>query len=169
MTEDIARMIGLEAPERVFCDPVEPGAVRRYAQAIGDLDPAYIASDAATRFREPVAPPLYPLAMLRLPFGAPDLVDQRAGDDEYDGATELATYGLPPLPLDNSPIVNGGVDVELHRYVRHGEIVRMRARYKDIYEKETSKGSFIFVVYEVTYLDEKGGTILTLNRTQIRR
>lgn len=171
MTEQLAAMIGLKAPEQLCCDPVEQGAVRRFAQAVGDLDPIYADADhaAVTRYGEPVAPPLFPLAMLRLPFGEMSPVDERAGDEAFDGATQTATYGLPELPLENSPYVNGGVEVEIFRYARHGERVRLRARYKDIYEKETSKGWYIFVVYEVSFLDQSGEAIMLLNRTQIRR
>jgi uncharacterized protein len=171
MTEQIAAMIGVQTADQLCCDDVERGAVRRFAQAIGDLDPIYTDREYAsrTRYREPVAPPLFPLAMLRLPFGGPDQVDLRANDPDFDGAAESATYGLPSIPLENSPIVNGGIELELHRYVNHGEPVHVRARYKDIYEKETSKGWFIFIVYEVQYIDRDGLPIMTINRTQIRR
>ena len=171
MTEKIAAMIGRETPDQLCCDVVEKGAVRRYAQAIGDLDPVYADADHAanTRYQRPVAPPLFPLAMLRLPFGAPDLVELRANDPGFDGATEASSYGLPTIPIEDSPIVNGGVEVEFLRYVEHGEPVYVRAKYKDIYEKETSKGWMVFVVYETKFLDRNRQPIMTITRTQIRR
>ncbi|MBX3521893.1 MAG: MaoC family dehydratase N-terminal domain-containing protein [Xanthobacteraceae bacterium] len=171
LTNEIRRLIGVATPDTALCDVVEPGAVRRFAQATGDIDPLYASGEAAgsSKYKGPIAPPLYPLNMLRTPFGAPDPIEARARDPHFDGATEMSTYGLPPLPLENSPIVNGGVEVEFSRYARHGERVSLRARYKDIYEKETSKGWMIFVVYEATFLGEDGLPILTINRTQIRR
>jgi uncharacterized protein len=171
LTYAITAMIGLETGEVPLCDVVETGAVRRYAQAIGDLDPMYMDREKAarSRFGEPVAPPLYPLGMIRLPFGNADAVELRAEDNAFDGATEMSTYGLPPLPLEGSPIVNGGVEVELLRYARHGERISLKARYKDIYERETTKGWMIFVVYQVQFLGQDRKPILSLSRTQIRR
>ena len=171
LTDEITRMIGIETGETVLCDPVERGAVRRFAQAIGDLDSVYASAEAAkaTRYGEPVAPPLYPLNMIRPPFDSRDQIEVRARDPDFDGATEMSTYGLPPIPLKNSPIVNGGVEVEFFRYARHGEQVTLNARYKDIYEKETSKGWMIFVVYETVFLGEDKRPLLKMIRTQIRR
>lgn len=171
MTDEVRKMIGLETPLQRCCDVVETGAVRRFAQAVMDVDPIYMDAGycAETRYATPVAPPLFPLAMLRLPFGAPDSLHARASDPDFDGAVGSATYGLPALPVENSPIVNGGVDVEFFRYARHGEAISVVARYHDIYERETSSGWMIFVVYECEYLDQENKPILKLRRTQIRR
>lgn len=171
MTEELEKMIGLEIPLQHCCDPVEAGAVRRFAQAIMDDDPVYMNAEycADTRYGTPVAPPLFPLAMLRLPFGSSDSLHARARDPDFDGAVGSATYGLPTLPIENSPIVNGGVDVELFRYATHGEAISVIARYHDIYERETSSGWMIFVVYECEYLDQLNKPVLKLRRTQIRR
>jgi acyl dehydratase len=171
LTDEIRAMIGLKTSLQRCCDVVEPGAVRRYAQAIMDLDPIYADPDiaATTRYGAPVAPPLFPTAMLRLGFDEPDPLQARASDPDFDGAVASATYGLPPLPLPDSPFVNGGVEVEFYRYPRHGEEVFVQAAYEDIVERETSKGWMLFVHYDCQFLDAQQKLLLRYRRVQVRK
>lgn len=171
LTEEIRKYIGLETDLQPACDPVERGAVRRYAQAIMDPDPIYMEDEAVrgTRYAKPVAPPLFPNAMLRLPFGERDLVQERASDPHFDGAVGSSTLGLPPLPLVNSPLLNGGSEVELYRFAEHGEAIGIKSRYLDIYERESSKGVMLFVVIETDFLDRDGKLVMRFRKTQIRR
>ncbi len=170
LNDEIRSCIGMETEPMVCCDPVERGAVRRFAQAIMDPDPIYMDEGytADTRYREPVAPPLFAAAMLRLEFGGPDLVQERAEDPDFDGAVGSSSLGLPPIPCKLA-MLNGGTDVELFRLPRHGEWVSITSRYKDIYERETSKGPMLFVVYESDFKDEDGNVIMRFSKTQIRR
>jgi uncharacterized protein len=57
LTEEIRKYIGMETDLQFACDPVERGAVRRYAQAIMDPDPIYMWDEAVrgTRYAKPVA------------------------------------------------------------------------------------------------------------------
>jgi len=171
LTDDIKKYIGMETELQPACDPVERGAVRRYAQAIMDPDPIYMDERVAagTRYARPVAPPLFPNAMLRLPFGERDLVQERASDPDFDGAVGSSTLGLPPLPLVNSPLLNGGSEVELFRFAQHGEAIWIQSRYLDIYEKETSKGVMLFVVIETDFTDAQRSLVMRFRKTQIRR
>ena len=170
LTDEIRGYIGMETDLQLCCDPVERGAVRRFAQAIMDIDPIYMDEDyaKATRYGGPVAPPLFATAMLRLPFGDPDLVTERADDPDFDGAVGSSALGLPPLPLSLA-LLNGGTEVEIIRYPRHGEWVSVKSRYKDIYERETSKGPMLFVIYESDFVDAEGKLIIRFSKTQIRR
>jgi len=63
VTEEVKSFIGMETDVGRCWDVVERGAVRRFAQAVMDLDPVFVDADfaAQTRFERPVAPPLYPL------------------------------------------------------------------------------------------------------------
>ncbi|HWA19445.1 MAG TPA: MaoC family dehydratase N-terminal domain-containing protein [Devosia sp.] len=171
ITDEIQAFIGMETELQDCADPIEPGAVRRFAQATMDRDPLYMDAGytAGTRYGRPVAPPLFPLAMLRPAYDGPDLVTERAEDPDYDGTRESSTLGLPPLPLVNSPMLNGGTAVEIFRYAHHGERVRVKSRYKDIYERETSKGLMLFIIYESDFVDEQGDVIIRFTKTHIRR
>jgi hypothetical protein len=172
VTEEVRGFIGLETPKGQCCDVVERGAVRRFAQAVMDGDPVFMDHDvaAASRYGAPVAPPLYPLMQARLPFGSGDPITERAGDPHFDGTGGAVTdNSLPPLPLGNLALLNGGSEVELRRYLRHGEPLWFRHRYADIYERETSKGPMVFVITETDYLDADDAIVARVRRTTIRR
>lgn len=171
LTDEVRRYIGLETELGRCWDVVERGAVRRFAQAVMDPDPAFMDEDyAAARFGGPVAPPLFPLMQSRMPWGGPDLLSERAGDPDFDGTGGAVTANqLPPLPLGPLALLNGGSQVELRRYLRHGEGLSFRHRYADIYERETSKGPMVFVITETDYIDDSGELVARVQRTTIRR
>lgn len=172
VTDEVKAFIGYETEVGRCWDVVERGAVRRFAQAVMDIDPVFMDADFAsqTRFGKPVAPPLFPLMQARMPFDGPDIISERAEDPHFDGTGGAVTSNsLPPLPLGNLSLLNGGSEVELFRYVRHGEGVSFRHRYADIYERETSKGLMVFVISETDYIDDGGELIARVKRTTIRR
>ena len=169
--EACQKYIGIESEMELACDPVERGAVRRYAQAIMDEDPIFSAPCSNNeRYGGPVAPPLYPTNMLRRPFGAPDPIQDTARNPDFDGLSLSSTGGLPEIePLKGYALLNGGSEIELFRYARHGETVTVKSRYADITQKETSKGTMVFVVLESEYRNGAGELLLRARRTHIRR
>ena len=171
LTEALKKYIGLQSETEIACDPVERGAVRRYAQAIMDEDPIFSEACANNaRFGGPVAPPLYPTHMFRRTFGAPDPLQLRARDPEFDGLGASSAQGLPELePIKHLALLNGGSEIEFFRYARHGESVKLRSRYADIVEKETSKGPMLFVTIETEYRNGEGELLMSARRTLIRR
>jgi hypothetical protein len=171
MIEALRKYIGVQSEWETACDAVEAGAVRRFAQAIMDEDPAY-GTGAETRFGAPVAPPLYPMMMFRRPLGTPDPLQVHRNDPDFDGIGQgsSVTRGLPEIePLAGYAVLNGGTEVELFRYARHGETIRMRSRYVDITEKDTSKGPIVLVVTEAEFATPDGEVLLRARRTLIRR
>jgi len=162
--------IGVQAEDEIACDTVERGAVRRYAQAIMDDDPIYWQDGAVSaRYGGPVAPALFPTHMFRRAFGTPDPVQENARDPDYDGATKLRG-GLPEIePLKDFSVMNGGSEIEFYRYARLGETVKLRARYVDIIEKQSSKGPIILIVSETDYLNGDGELLMRARHTRIRR
>jgi acyl dehydratase len=171
LPESAKAFIGMKSAPEVACDPVERGAVRRYAQAIMDEDPIFWeACERNERYGGPVAPPLYPTHLFRRPFGAPDPMQTYATDPDFDGIGPPAAQGLPEIePLRGFALLNGGSEIEFFRYVRHGETVTLVSKYADIYEKETSKGPIIFVIIESEYRNGEGELLIRTRRTQIRR
>ncbi len=169
LTEELRAMIGLESETDLACDPVEASAVRRFAQAMMDPDPIYMDVTAAERFGGPVAPALYPLNAFRLPFGSNDPIQVNAKNPDFDGATGAVSHGLPPLSLKDMVLLNGGVDVEIFRYLNHGERVLARSRYLDIYEKHGRQGPFLIVLVETIYFASPDDPILKVVKTLIRR
>ena len=171
MTEALKKYIGLQSEAETACDPVERGAVRRYAQAIMDEDPIFSEPCANNaRFGGPVAPPLFPTHMFRRAFGAPDPLQLSARDPDFDGLASAASSGLPELePIRHLALLNGGSEIEFFRYARHGEVVKLRSRYADIVEKETSKGPMLFVTIETELRGGDDTLLMKTRRTQIRR
>ena len=163
--------IGVQTETEIACERVERGAVRRYAQAIMDEDPVYREACAANaRYGGPVAPPIYPMFMFYWrQFGRPDPVQEYARDPDFDGTVGL-TGGLPNIePLMHLSVLNGGSEIEFYRYAKHGETVKLRARYVDLIEKQSSKGPMILVISESDYLNGDDELLLRVRRTQIRR
>jgi hypothetical protein len=169
LTDEIRAFIGMESPASAACDAVEPGAVRRYAQAIMDPDPAYASAEAGARYGGAVAPPLYPSFMFRTPFGAPDVPTERAHDPDFDGIVMGDGDGLPELPLHGLALLNGGLEVEFFAYARHGERVLQKSRFADIYERNAKAGPMLFVIIDTEFTTEAGQLLLRVRKTIIRR
>lgn len=169
--EEARKYIGVESATETAWDPVERGAVRRYAQAIMDEDSIFAEACANNaRYGGPVAPPLFPINQMRRPFGSPDPLQENVNDPDFDGLGIAATNSLPEIkPLAGTRFLNGGSEIEFYRYARHGERVIVKSRYADVTEKETSKGPMIFVVAESEFQTAAGEILVRIRRTQIRR
>lgn len=171
VNDAVRAYIGVTSETEFACDAVEPGAVRRYSQAIMDEHPAYVGqAEENAKYGGAVAPPLYPMYMFRRPFGTPDPIEMNADNPDFDGIGATAAQGLPEIePFRGLALLNGGTEVEFYRYARYGENVKLRSHYVDISEKETSKGPMAFVVIETEYSTADGEVLLRARRTQIRR
>jgi hypothetical protein len=172
LSESLKKYIGMQSDADVACDVVERGAVRRYAQAIMNEDPIF-SEDCPNnvRYGGPVAPPLFPTHLFRRPFGAPDPIQNNASNLEFDGIVAAPTLqGLPEIePLRGYALLNGGSEIEFFCYAKHGDTIRVRSRYADITEKQTSKGPIVLVVTESEYHNEHGDLLIRTRRTSIRR
>ncbi len=168
LTDEIRAYIGLESDVQVYREGVEPGAVRRFAQAMMDDDPAYDPARVAGHHGGPVAPPLFPASMARRPLGTPDPLTENATDPNFDGSLGFGSEGLPELPVTLATL-NGGLEVELFRYARHGEVVTCRSRYADIREHVSKGRAMLFVDTIAEYRTADGELLLRVRRTMIRR
>ncbi len=171
LTPEVEAYIGMTTDWQIAVDPVERGAVRRFAQASMDDDEMFwIDTPGNRRFGGPVAQHLFPTMMFRPAFGAPDRLTLCAHDPDFDGTDTLSTQGLPPIaPFAKLPLLNGGSDIEFFSLASVSETVKVRSRYADISEKQTSKGPMILVVIETEYRAGDDRLLLKLRRTQIRR
>ena len=81
---------------------------------------------------------------------------------------EVARRNRPDLiVLDlHMPVMNGGSEIEFFRLARHGETVKLKARYASITEKETSKGPIILIVSETDYLTGEGELLARQRHTR---
>lgn len=122
--------------------------VRRFAEAIGDLDPAYLDPEAARALGHPdvIAPPTF-LTVLNFRF-----------------ATEGPTAD-PTLGLDYSRVVHGEQTFELHRPVVAGDVLTMVQRIDDV--RDAGRNELISTVIDVTAAD--GTPVATLRGTIVSR
>lgn len=139
--------IGREYPASA---PYEVGRehIRRFAEAIGDLDPAYLDAEAARALGHPdvVAPPTF-LTVLNFRYA-----------DEGPIAD-------PALGLDYSMVVHGEQSFELHRPVRAGDVLSSVQSVEQI--KDAGRNELIVTVTQVTAAD--GEHVATLRSTIVSR
>ena len=122
--------------------------VRRFAEAIGELDPVYLDPEAARAAGHPdvIAPPTF-LTVLNFRF-----------------ATE-GPVADPELGLDYSMVVHGEQSFELHRPVRAGDVLSSVQRVDDI--RDAGRNELILTSTEVTAAD--GERVATLRSTIVSR
>ena len=122
--------------------------IRRFAEAIGDLSPAYLDPAAAQALGHPdvIAPPTF-LTVLNFRF-----------------ATE-GPIADPELGLDYSLVVHGEQSFELHRPVRAGDVLTSVQTVTDI--KDAGRNELIQTTTEITAAD--GERVATARSTIVSR
>ena len=120
-------------------NPVERGAVRRFAEAIADPSPLYVDEEMArgSRYGGLLAPPTFPRTF------------------DY-GRIEGLT--LPPAGL-----IHGEFRIAYERPLLVGEEVICRMQLEDSYDKRGRRGLLGFLVFERTGESPDGERIFTTN------
>lgn len=130
--------------------PYEVGRehIRRFAEAIGDLHPAYLDAAAARALGHPdvIAPPTF-LTVLNFRFSAHGPVAD------------------PDLGLDYSRVVHGEQSFELHRPVVAGDVLSSVQRVEDI--RDAGRNELLTTVLEVT--GAGGDRVATLRSSLVSR
>lgn len=116
---------------------VEKGAVKKFAEAIGDLSPIYVDEEFGklSRFGRNIAPPTFPMTF---EFGAVD-----------------------ELTLPSKGLIHGGQSFHYKRPLFVGEDVNCFTEVKDYYEKTGNFGEMGFLVIARSGLDTDGELIFT--------
>lgn len=171
LTDEILAFIGVQSEPVKAWDRVEASALRRFAQAIMDDDPAYWDEENQRPSKGVVAPPLYPLHAFRRAPSTADPLEDAGRNPDFDGAGQglAARLGLPPLPLPFKRMLNGGNDVEIYALARPDDRLVATSRYLQIFQKEGRTGPMIFVVIETEYATDMGELLLVSRQTQIWR
>jgi hypothetical protein len=170
LSPSVLALIGVAAPPLDATHPIEAGEVRRFHHATMDAAPRYWdpASPGARRAGGVVAPPGFPVHVVRRAAAAPDPLDAADGGG-LGGFGRTLRPGLPPIDLPLTRLLNGGYEYELFRYARPGERVVARSRYQDIYERAGRDGPMVFVVIEDAYDTADGEPLLRVTNTMILR
>jgi acyl dehydratase len=136
--------LGLESAPVSY--EVEKGAIRKFADAIGDEDPIYYDEQAAQAagFKTIIAPPTF-LCIFR-PQELPDLNIQ---------------FGRVRL--------NGGNEYEYYQPLYAGDTITVTAKYADVNERTGRTGKMVFVITELTFKNQHGEVIAKGRNTGIMR
>jgi len=65
--------------------------------------------------------------------------------------------------------LNGGNRFEYFEPVRVGDRITATGRVADVYEKTSSSGNLLFIIFETEYVNQDGRTVARLRGTGIRR
>lgn len=125
---------------------VEKGAIRKFAEAIGDDNPIYYDEPAARAagLKTIVAPPTF-LCTFR-PRELPDL---------------NITFGRVRL--------NGGNAYEYLQPVYAGDTITVTAQYADVVERTGRTGNMVFVFTDLTFTNQHGDVVARGRNTGIMR
>lgn len=125
---------------------VEKGAIRKFAEAIGDEDPIYYDAKAAQAagLKTIVAPPTF-------------LCTFRARE-------------LPDLKLAFGRVrLNGGNAYEYYQPLYAGDTITVTAKYADVAERTGRTGKMVFVFTELTFRNQHGDVVARGRNTGIMR
>ena len=125
---------------------VEKGAIRKFAEAIGDKDPIYYDEQAAqdAGLKTIVAPPTFLCT-----FRAQELPDLQFA------------FGRVRL--------NGGNAYEYYQPVYAGDTITVTAKYADVAERTGRTGKMVFVFTELTFRNQHGEVVAKGRNTGIIR
>jgi acyl dehydratase len=145
VTEDALKQIGKAGESRTY--DVERGAIRRFAEAIGDTSPVFNDESKArkSRFGEMIAPPTFCRSL-----GSP-IPDVR-----------LDALGKSFRGLD------GGSDWEYFHPIRPGDRITVQTKLVDLKESEGRLGPMVFITMETSYTNQFGELCATQRSTGIR-
>lgn len=139
--------VGRTWPDRVIA--VEEGALRFFAKATGETDPVYTDPEAARAAGHPglPAPPTF---VFSLEIMAP-----------------AETFWLDDLGVELSKVLHAEQAFEHHRTLHAGDVITLRSRISDAYEK---KGGLLeFMVREIEATDATGVLCATMKTTLVVR
>ncbi len=138
ITEEMRSWLGKELDQQTL--DVEKGAIRRFAEAIGDPNPLW--NDDASASGGLVAPPTF---------------------------LRSATPGLDfPFPTAPQRLLDGSSEWEYFEPVRAGDAITCITRLADVRERAGRLGPMLFLVRETTYTNQLGQVVASQRSTQIR-
>ena len=142
ITQEMRDVVGVES--EALAHDVERGAIRKFAEAIGDDNPLFNDEEAArkSRYGGVVAPPTFMRSM-------------SAGRSR---ATVQSPY---PAALD------GGSEWEYFEPVRPGDRIAVTMKVSDMFEREGRLGNMLFIIRETKYVNQFGKTVAIQRGTGI--
>jgi len=160
ITESANALVGVET--ETYLGEIRLRDCQRYAIAVGDLNPLYFDEDYArtSAYGGVVAPPNMLTAIRGWGAGARD-------DD-------LAIDGVVDLPEEKLPIrlkrrMAGGQDLQFHAPVRPGDRITRRGGIVSLEEHAGQSGTFVIMLREDRYYNEREELLVTCRETVLVR
>ena len=154
LTPELKRWIGrtltCQAPE-----PLGLAAIRAFANALRDPNPLHVDQQVAraTRHQDIIAPPT-------LIFETTQLYDTPSGKDGQSGHRWM-------LPGASSGSIRGANEYQMLQPARPDDLIETTWHLENILEKETRRGTMLFVVSNATYTNYHGQILGTNRETMI--
>lgn len=126
---------------------VEKGAIRRFAEALGDPNPIYVDEGAARAAGYPalVAPPTFPVVL--------------TSNERFRHSLDLGTRS----------VLHGDQQFEYARPVLAGDRITVRSRVADVQERPGASGATDVIVIEDEGRDDKGELVFKTRATLLLR
>jgi acyl dehydratase len=143
VTDEAKQQIGKVTETRTY--DIERGAIRRFAEAIGDLNPLFNDEKAArkTPFGGIIAPPTFCRSL-----GAP-ILEVKLNMAQFRG-------------------LDGGSDWQYLEPIRPGDRITVQSKLADLRESEGRLGPMVFMTTETTYTNQYGQVCAIQRATGIR-
>jgi acyl dehydratase len=135
--------------------------IAKFAHATGETNPIHFDREAAIAagHDDVVAPTLFPY-VVRMHASALVPTDQL----EPDGSPSA---DVPPLPTRRA--MAGETSIEFGEPVIAGDVITVRKRLADMYEKEGRSGPLVFVEMEFIFTNQRGALVARESFTRIYR
>ncbi len=142
LPEEVTNFIGKAQDVRIF--EVEKGAIKRFAEAVGEQNPLYLDEEYArnSRYGSIIAPPGF--------FGWPTK-EGGGGPTPPDLREALTKAGYT-----NPAAVNAGEEYDFFRPIRVGDTLAASSMIKEITEREGRTGKMVFIIREMSYTNQRG-------------
>lgn len=159
LSDEVKEFIGVGGDAGIL--EVEKGAIRRFAEAVGDPNPLFREDEYGRNSRHG--------AIITVPgfFGWPTPAPRRAAGAGGGGGGGGVAAVLNKAGYTR--ILDGGMDYEFHAPIRAGDTLTANAKLKDVKEREGSSGKMTIVRNETTYYNQNGALVATAISTTIYR
>ncbi len=143
VTEEVKKQIGMESESRTA--EIERGAIRRFAEAVGDSNPIFNDEAAArhTPFGGMIAPPTF---------------------------CRSISAAIPDIKLNMPQFrgLDGGSEWEYFEPIRVGDRITVVSKVADLRESAGKLGPMVFITIETSYTNQFGQVCAIQRATGIR-
>ena len=136
-------------------EDVGRASIRKFALAIGDLNPQYLDREQAATgpYGDVVAPPTFVCETTQYYGGQVD---------EEGGFTDRVR-----LPLGQA--IRAGNEYVFHQPLRPDDVITARWKIADIYERQGRTGHLVFMAIDIQYTNQRGDLLAENRETLVHR